>query len=79
MANAGLRVTEVGYSGRTMSPRNPAWLTVEDVADRLGLSLAEVYEEITAERLPAQRYGNSYLTRRVDVEEHLARRSVAAG
>lgn len=62
-----------------MSPRNPAWLTVEEVADRLSLSLASVYEEITSGRLPAQRYGRSFLVRRVDCEafaqiEHFASR-----
>lgn len=62
-----------------MSPRNPAWLTVEEVADQLGLSLAAVYEEITANRLAAQRHGRSYLVRRVDVEEYLTEHGVAAG
>jgi excisionase family DNA binding protein len=51
-----------------MSPRNPTWLTVEEVADRLGVSLASVYEDITAGRLPAQRYGKSYIVRRADLD-----------
>lgn len=62
-----------------MSPRNPVWLTVDEVADRLGLSLAAVYEEITAERLPAQRYGHSYLVRRADVDTYLTRYDAVAG
>ncbi|HEX2039679.1 MAG TPA: helix-turn-helix domain-containing protein [Acidimicrobiales bacterium] len=51
-----------------MSPRSPAWLTVDEVADRLGVSLATVYENITAGRLQAQRYGDSYLVRRADAD-----------
>lgn len=54
-------------------PRTPAWLTEDEVAERLGLSLAEVYEEITARRLPAQRWDRSYLVRRADVESYLTR------
>lgn len=57
-------------------PRTPAWLTEDEVAERLGLSLAEVYEEITARRLPAQRLDRSYLVRRADVEAFVAEHSV---
>lgn len=62
-----------------MSPRTPAWLTVDEVADRLGVSLAEVYEEITAGRLPAQRYGQSFLVRHTDVDAFNATTSAIAG
>ncbi|HVF75996.1 MAG TPA: helix-turn-helix domain-containing protein [Acidimicrobiales bacterium] len=62
-----------------MSPRTPAWLTADEVADRLGFSLAAVYEEIHADRLPAQRYGRSYLVRRSDVEARLTETAVATG
>lgn len=58
-------------------PRTPAWLTEDEVAERLGLSLAEVYEEITARRLPAQRSDRSYLVRRADVESYLAQHGLA--
>ncbi|HZI40008.1 MAG TPA: helix-turn-helix domain-containing protein [Acidimicrobiia bacterium] len=51
-----------------MPTRTPSWLTADEVADRLGMSLAEVYEAITSGRLPAQRYGNSYILRRADVD-----------
>lgn len=60
-------------------PETPAWLTADEVAERLGLSLAEVYEEITARRLPAQRSHRSYLVRRADVETYLAENSVPTG
>ena len=56
--------------------RNPAWLTEDEVADRLGLSLAEVYEEITARRLAAQRWDRSYLVRRADVESYVTQHGV---
>jgi excisionase family DNA binding protein len=79
VSNAGLETLQCGYDGATMSPRTRAWLTVEEVAGQLGLSLATVYEEITAERLPAQRYGNSFLLRRADVDAYLARHGVVAG
>ncbi|MBW3669755.1 MAG: helix-turn-helix domain-containing protein [Actinobacteria bacterium] len=59
-------------------PRTPAWLTEDEVVERLGLSLAEVYEEITARRLPAQRSDRSYLVRRSDVETFLVKRSVSS-
>ena len=62
-----------------MSARTPAWLTADEVAERLGLSLAAVYEEIHADRLPAQRYGRSYLVRRADVQAYSADTAVAAG
>ena len=62
-----------------MSPRMPAWLTVDEVADRLGVSLAEVYEEITLGRLPAQRYGESFLVRRTDVDAFQPTPSAIAG
>jgi excisionase family DNA binding protein len=62
-----------------MSPRTPAWLTADEVAERLGLSLATVYEEIHAGRLPAQRYGRSYLVRRADVQGRVADTAAAAG
>ncbi len=61
-----------------MSPRTPAWLTVDEVAERLGLSLAAVYEEISADHLPAQRYGRSYLVRRADVEAYRAAAAVSS-
>ncbi|MDQ3757624.1 MAG: helix-turn-helix domain-containing protein [Actinomycetota bacterium] len=51
-----------------MSPRTPSWLTADEVAERLGVSLAEVYEEITAGRLPAQRYADGFLIRRAAVD-----------
>lgn len=51
-----------------MSPRTPSWLTVEEVAECLGVTLAKVYEDIAAGRLAAQRYGQSYLVRRADIE-----------
>ena len=60
-----------------MSPPTPAWLTVDEVAARLGVSLAEVYEEITAGRLPAQRYGNSFLVRRSDVDARYPTSAIA--
>ena len=62
-----------------MSPRTPAWLTADEVAERLELPLAAVYEEIHAGRLPAQRYGRSYLVRRVDVQARAADTAVATG
>ena len=60
-----------------MSTRTPSWLTVDEVADCLGVSLAEVYEEITAGRLPAQRYGQSYLVRRSDADAFLDTSAIA--
>lgn len=62
-----------------MSPRTPAWLTADEVAERLGLSLATVFEEIHAGRLPAQRHDQSYLVRRADVQARLADTAVATG
>lgn len=59
-------------------PRTPPWLTEDEVAERLGLSLAAVYEEITARRLPAQRCDRSYLVRRADVETYLNENGVPA-
>lgn len=41
--------------------------------------MAAVYEEITADRLPAQRHGRSYLVRRVDVEDYLTEHGLIAG
>lgn len=58
-------------------PRSPAWLTEDEVAERLGRSLAEVYEEIAARRLPAQRSDRSYLVRRADVETFLTQYGLA--
>lgn len=49
---------------------SPAWLTVDQVADRLDLPLAEVYEAITAGRLPAQPHDRSFLLRRADVDAY---------
>jgi excisionase family DNA binding protein len=68
-----------GIEAGTMSPRAPSWLTVDDVARRLGVSLAEVYEEIALGRLPAQRYDDSYLVRRTDVDAFDATPSAVAG
>lgn len=62
-----------------MAPRAPSWLTVAEVADRLGVSLAKVYEEITAGRLPAQRYGQSFLVRRSDADTFHTSPSAIAG
>lgn len=78
MPNAGLRPARAGYRGATMYPRNPVWLTVEETAGHLGLSLAKVYEAIASGRLPAQRYGRSYLVRRSDVDEYSAQHAAAA-
>ena len=50
----------------------PVWLTVDEVADRLHLPLAEVYEAITADRLPAQPHGRTYLVRRADADAYLS-------
>lgn len=56
---------------------SPAWLTVDEVADRLDLPLAEVYEAITAEHLPAQPHGRSFLLRRADVDAYLRNTATA--
>ena len=62
-----------------MPTRTPSWLTVDEVADRLGVSLAEVYEAITDGQLPAQRYGNSFILRRTDVDAFRAAPHTVAG
>jgi excisionase family DNA binding protein len=54
-------------------------MTVDEVADHLGVALAEVYEAITDGRLPAQRYGNSFILRRTDVEAFRAEPHAVAG
>jgi excisionase family DNA binding protein len=74
----GLRHSSDGNYGRTMRP-TPVWLTVDEVADRLSLPLAEVYEAITADRLPAQPHDRSYLVRRTDVEAYLSANTVPTG
>lgn len=62
--------TRGGTGGGTMSPRLPSWLTVDEAAERLGVPLAELYEAIHAGRLPAQRYGRSFLIRRADADAY---------
>ncbi len=61
-----------------MSPRLPSWLTVDEAAERMGMSLTEVYEAIHAGRLPAQRYGRSFLIRRPDADAYAASQTVTA-
>lgn len=62
-----------------MPTRAPSWLTVDEVADHLGMSLAEVYEAITGGQLPAQRYGNSFIVRRADADDYRTAPHVVAG
>lgn len=73
---AGLPGRSVGHDGRTMRPA-PVWLTVDEAAEWLNLPLAEVYEAITANRLPAQPHDRSYLVRRADVVAYGRDRPVA--
>src|SRR5688500_480449 len=76
LPSPGFGFLTLGYRGATMSPRT-AWLTIDEVAERLGLSLADVYEDIATGRLPAQRYGESYLVRRSDVDAFSAPGAIA--
>lgn len=61
-----------------MSRRLPSWLTVDEAAERMGMSLAEVYEAAHSGRLPAQRYGRSFLIRRVDADSYASSQAVTA-
>lgn len=62
-----------------MSPRTPSWMTVDEVADHLDVPLAEVYEAITGGQLAAQRYGNSFILRRADVDAYRTGPRAVAG
>lgn len=61
-----------------MAARLPSWLTVDEAAKRMGMSLTEVYETVHDGRLPAQRYGRGFLIRRVDADAFAASRAVSA-
>lgn len=67
-----------GYRAGTMSPRLPSWLTVDEAAKRMGMSITEVYEAVHSGRLPAQRYGRSFLIRRVDADAFASSQALTA-